>query len=96
MVILVVVVHILYSHKEVSPLKIYQTHTLNLFRAFLRRMAVKRVYRRRGIATRLLDEVIEFCTNRCLEGIELVTTECHYKVLYRFMFGEKLWPFIIK
>ncbi|KAK4289491.1 hypothetical protein Pmani_037537 [Petrolisthes manimaculis] len=48
-------------------------------KAFLRRMAVKRAYRRRGIATRLLDEVIDFCTDRCLEGIELVTTECHYK-----------------
>lgn len=47
--------------------------------AFLRRMAVKKQYRRRGIATRLLDEVIQFCTERCHEGIELITTECHYK-----------------
>lgn len=50
------------------------------FRSWLRRMAVKKAYRRRGIAMRLLDEVIEFCTERCHEGIELITTECHYKV----------------
>ncbi|XP_071543501.1 uncharacterized protein [Panulirus ornatus] len=48
-------------------------------KAWLHRMAVKKAYRRRGIAMRLLDEVIQFCTDHCLEGIELVTTECHYK-----------------
>ncbi|XP_045603285.1 probable N-acetyltransferase 8B [Procambarus clarkii] len=48
-------------------------------KAWLRRMAVRKAYRHRGIAMRLLDEAIQFCTDRCLEGIELVTTECHYK-----------------
>lgn len=48
-------------------------------KAWLRRMAVKKAYRRRGIASRLVDEVIQFCTDKCYEGIELVTTECHYQ-----------------
>ncbi|KAG7166525.1 N-acetyltransferase 8-like [Homarus americanus] len=48
-------------------------------KAWLRRMAVKKMYRRRGIAMGLLDEVIQFCTDRCYEEIELITTECHYK-----------------
>ncbi|XP_064117545.1 uncharacterized protein LOC135222980 isoform X2 [Macrobrachium nipponense] len=49
-------------------------------KAWLRRMAVKKAYRRRGIASRLVDEVVQFCTDKCYEGIELVTTECHYQV----------------
>ena len=44
-------------------------------------MAVKKAYRRRGVATRLVDEVIQFCTDQCYEGIELITTECHYEVI---------------
>ncbi|XP_064117547.1 uncharacterized protein LOC135222980 isoform X4 [Macrobrachium nipponense] len=48
-------------------------------KAWLRRMAVKKAYRRRGIASRLVDEVVQFCTDKCYEGIELVTTECHYQ-----------------
>nr|XP_027232625.1 uncharacterized protein LOC113824076 [Penaeus vannamei] len=48
-------------------------------RAWLRRMAVRKAYRRRGIAMQLLEQAIQFCTDRCHEGIELITTECHYK-----------------
>ncbi|KAK7028026.1 hypothetical protein SK128_014099 [Halocaridina rubra] len=48
-------------------------------KAWLRRMAVKKAYRRRGIASNLVDEVVEFCRDKCYEGIELVTTECHYE-----------------
>lgn len=48
-------------------------------KAWLRRMAVKKAYRRCGIATKLMDEVIQFCSDRCYEGIELITTECHYE-----------------
>ncbi|XP_037778816.1 uncharacterized protein LOC119575335 [Penaeus monodon] len=48
-------------------------------RAWLRRMAVRKAYRRRGIAMQLLEQAIQFCTERCHEGIELITTECHYK-----------------
>lgn len=47
--------------------------------AWLRRMAVRKEYQRRGIAGNLLEEVINFCTERDYNGIELVTTECHHK-----------------
>lgn len=61
--------------KVSSPLATWLT-----CRNFLKHLAVKQTYRRRGIAQRLLDEAIQFCTEHCMEGIDLVSTECHYKV----------------
>lgn len=45
--------------------------------AWLRRMAVTHDYRRKGIASALLDEVFRFCHEKNYSGVELITTECH-------------------
>lgn len=45
----------------------------------LKHLVVKKAYRRRGIAQGLVDEAVQFSTDHCMEGIELVTTECHHK-----------------
>lgn len=53
-------------------------------RAWLRRMAVKKEWRKKGIGSQLVDAVIRFCSQKGYVGIELVTTECHdsAKALY--------------
>ncbi|CAL4155996.1 unnamed protein product, partial [Meganyctiphanes norvegica] len=51
----------------------------NLNNAWIRRMAVRKEYHRRGIASNMLEEVINFCLEHNYDGIELVTTECHHK-----------------
>ncbi|KAK8389714.1 hypothetical protein O3P69_009008 [Scylla paramamosain] len=56
-------------------------------KGWLRHLAVKKAYRRRGIAQRLLDEAIHFSTEHCLDEIELVATECHHKA--RELFYKK-------
>ncbi|RXG59268.1 hypothetical protein Avbf_06621 [Armadillidium vulgare] len=49
----------------------------NSERAWLRRMAVKKEYRRREIGSHLVREAIKFCQERKYAGIELITTEHH-------------------
>lgn len=56
-------------------------------KGWLRHLAVKKQYRRRGIAQRLLDEAIQFCTEHCMDEVELLTTECHHKA--RELFYKK-------
>lgn len=53
-------------------------------RAWLRRMAVKNEWRKKGVGSHLVDAVIRFCSQKGFIGIELVTTECHdsAKALY--------------
>lgn len=46
-------------------------------RAWLRRMAVKKEWRKKGVGSHLVDAVIKFCSQKGFVGIELVTTECH-------------------
>ncbi|ODM94367.1 putative N-acetyltransferase camello [Orchesella cincta] len=52
--------------------------------AWLRRTAVKKEWRKKGVGSQLVDAVIRFCSQKGFVGIELVTTECHdsAKVLY--------------
>jgi len=45
--------------------------------AWLRRTAVKKDWRKKGVGTALVDRVIKFCSQKGFIGIELVTTECH-------------------
>lgn len=45
--------------------------------AWLRKMAVTRLYQRKGIASALLDEALKFCHERGYDGVDLITTECH-------------------
>ncbi|XP_046359004.2 N-acetyltransferase 8-like [Haliotis rufescens] len=45
--------------------------------AWLRRMAVKRNFRRLGIAKKLVSTAISFCKQRHYDKIELITTEVH-------------------
>jgi len=53
-------------------------------RAWLRRMAVKNGWKKKGVGSHLVDAVIKFCSQKGFVGIELVTTECHdsAKMLY--------------
>lgn len=44
---------------------------------WLRRMAVRPKYQRRGIATALLNEAVSFCRTSGYSEVELVTSECH-------------------
>lgn len=43
--------------------------------AWLRKLAVKPKYRKIGIAKALLNEAVQFCSERGYSGIELITTE---------------------
>jgi len=45
--------------------------------AWIRRMAVKKEWRRLGVGSHIVDSVIKFCTQKGFVSIELVTTECH-------------------
>lgn len=45
--------------------------------AWVRRMAVKKAWRGKGVGSQLVDSVIKFCNARSYVAIELVTTECH-------------------
>ncbi|KAF4533190.1 hypothetical protein B566_EDAN001732 [Ephemera danica] len=44
---------------------------------WLRRMAVRPQYQRRGIAKALLREAVSFCRTKGYKEVELVTSECH-------------------
>jgi GNAT superfamily N-acetyltransferase len=45
--------------------------------AWLRRTAVKKEWRAKGVGSALVNRVIKFCSQKGFIGIELVTTECH-------------------
>ena len=45
--------------------------------AYLRRMAVRRKFRQRGIARQLLETAVSFCREHCYKRIELITTDIH-------------------
>lgn len=45
--------------------------------AWLRRMAVHPRYQHKGIASKLVDEVLSFAAQKGYSGVELVTSECH-------------------
>lgn len=52
--------------------------------AWLRRMSVKSKYQHKGIAKALLNEAIQFCSEKEYQGIELTTSEWHdnARILY--------------
>lgn len=56
--------------------------------AWLRRMAVTSKYRKKGVATALLNEAIQFCAEKGYTGVHLVTTECHDNARSLFMKKE--------
>lgn len=45
--------------------------------AWMRRMAVIPKYQRKGVASALVNEALQFCSEKDYVGVELVTTECH-------------------
>lgn len=45
--------------------------------AWMRRMGVMKKYRRKGIASALVDTALQFCFDHQYKYVELVTTECH-------------------
>lgn len=45
--------------------------------AWLRRMAVHPLYQRKGIGSKLVDEVTKFAAGKGYSAVELVTSECH-------------------
>lgn len=53
--------------------------------AWLRRMAVTSKYRKKGVATALLNEAIQFCAEKGYTGVHLVTAECHDNARSLFM-----------
>jgi len=45
--------------------------------AWVRRKSVNKAWRKKGVASALVDRVTKFCSQKGFIGIELVTTECH-------------------
>ncbi|XP_018027866.1 uncharacterized protein LOC108683095 [Hyalella azteca] len=57
----------------------------NARKAWLRRFAVKKEYRRRGIASNLLEFVIAVTRRHNYKNLELITTHCHHQAREMYM-----------